>query len=456
MSVTVILICAAVFAVGFLIGSLFSAVRARKIETGAAANASATNELRLQIESLRREAEASRARLEQEQTRRAAAESDLAGQRANLEEQRNLLEQAEAHLKDAFQALASKALEASSQQFLDLARTKFESLQKEATGELAKRHVAIEGLVKPLGEALGKLEGHLTQAEASRQDAYGELRTSVQQLLVTNKELRQETGSLVSSLRQPQVKGRWGELTLRRAVELAGMSPHCDFVLQEFADTEDGRLRPDLIVHLPGGANVVVDAKVPLHGFLKVASAQSEAERREGMTEHARLVRAHVAQLSSKEYWKQFEPTPEFVVLFVPGESFFSAALEQDSTLLEDAIADHVVLASPTNLIALLRAVAYGWRQEHVAKNAQEISDLGKELYERIVTFLEHLSEVRSGLDKANKSFNSAVGSLETRLTSTARKLKEKGVQTSAEILEVGQTETSLRALSAAPSQDEK
>jgi DNA recombination protein RmuC len=357
-------------------------------------------------------------------------------------------------LKEAFQSLAGEALQASSRQFIDLAKARFDSLQKEAEGDLEQRKVAIQAMVNPLETALRDLRTEVTRVESARQEAYGSLRSEVQQLALTSKELRQETGSLVSSLKQPQVKGKWGELTLRRAVELAGMSPHCDFVEQKSVETEDGRLRPDLIVHLPGGTQVVIDAKVPLHAFLAAVGSRSDVEYQQAMTQHARLVRDHISRLSAKEYWKQFEPTPEFVVLFVPGESFFSAALEHDLTLIEDAIADHVVLASPTTLIALLRAIAYGWREQLVAENAERIKDLGNQLYDRVVTFAEHLSEIAKGLERANKAYNNAVASFDNRLMPSVRKFKEMGVGSSAEVPEIDPVETSPRPLLSAPDSD--
>jgi DNA recombination protein RmuC len=328
-------------------------------------------------------------------------------------------------------------------------------LQKESEGDLEQRRVAIQGLVDPLENAVKELRSEVTKIEAARQEAYGSLRTEVQQLATTSKELRQETGSLVTSLKQPQVKGKWGELTLRRSVELAGMSPHCDFVEQQSVDTEEGRLRPDLIVHLPGGTQIIIDAKVPLHAFLSVVSSRSEAEYREAMTQHARLVREHVNRLAAKEYWKQFDLTPEFVVLFVPGESFFSAALEQDRTLIEDAIDKRVVLASPTTLIALLRAIAYGWKQQRVTENAERIKDLGKQLYDRVVTFAEHLSEVARHLERASKSYNSAVASFDNRLMPALRKFQEMGVDSGAEIPEITPVETLPRPLLSAPESEE-
>ena len=309
-------------------------------------------------------------------------------------------------------------------------------------------------MVEPLEKAVNQLRVEVNKIESARQEAYGSLRTEVQQLATTSKELRQETGSLVSSLKQPQVKGKWGELTLHRAVELAGMSPHCDFLEQPSVDTEEGRLRPDLIVHLPGDTQIVIDAKVPLHAFLAAVSARTDEEYRAAMTQHASLVRDHIARLSAKEYWKQFEPTPEFVVLFVPGESFFSAALEQDRTLIEDAIEDRVVLASPTTLIALLRAIAYGWKQQLVAENAERIKDLGKELYERVLKFAEHLSDVARGLERANKAYNNAVASFDSRLVPSARKFREMGVG-SANVPELDPIETAPRPTLTAPDTEE-
>ncbi len=393
-------------------------------------------------------------RVEEEQKLRAAADKEVESQRANTAEQRRVLEEAEKKLKEAFQSLASEALQASNRQFMELARARFDSLQKEASGDLEQRKVAIGGMVEPLEKAVNELRAEVNKIESARQEAYGSLRTEVQQLATTSKELRQETGSLVSSLKQPQVKGKWGELTLRRAVELAGMSPHCDFVEQQSVDTEEGRLRPDLIVHLPGDTQIVIDAKVPLHAFLAAVSARSDAEYRAAMTQHASLVRDHITRFSAKEYWKQFEPTPEFVVLFVPGESFFSAALEQDRTLIEDAIEKRVVLASPTTLIALLRAIAYGWKQQLVAENAERIKDLGKELYDRIVKFAEHLSDVAKGLERANKAYNNAVSSFDSRLVPSARKFREMGVG-SANVPDLDPIETSPRPTLTAPDTEE-
>jgi len=309
-------------------------------------------------------------------------------------------------------------------------------------------------MVEPLEKAVNELRAEVNKIESARQEAYGGLRTEVQQLATTSKELRVETGSLVSSLKQPQVKGRWGELTLRRAVELAGMSPHCDFVEQVSVDTEEGRLRPDLIVHLPGDAQIVIDAKVPLSASFAAMSSRSEGEYQAAMAQHASLVRNHIIGLSRQEYWKQFEHTPEFVVLFVPGESFFSAALEQDRTLIEYAIEKRVILASPTTLIALLRAIAYGWNQQVVTENAEKIKNLGKELYDRILKFAEHLSDVAKGLERANKAYNNAVSSFDSRLVPSVRKFKELGVGNAA-VPDIDPIETSPRPTLSAPDTEE-
>ena len=425
------------------------------LEKRAAGLEGATQELKRQNDSLQQELRAAQKRIEEEQKLRGAAEKDAEAQRANLLEQRRLLDEAQVKLKEAFQSLAGEALAASNSQFIELAKSKFDALQKEAEGDLEQRKVAIASLVNPLESALKDLRSEVTRIESARQEAYGSLRSEVQILANTNKELREETGSLVNSLRQPQVKGKWGELTLQRVVELAGMVLHCDFKLQESVTTEEGRLRPDLTVYLPGGTQIVVDSKVPLEAFLRAMNASDDAEYREAMLQHAALVREHIKCLSGKEYWKQFDSTPEFVVLFVPGESFFSAALEHDPTLIEDAIDKKVVLASPTTLIALLRAIAYGWRQQSVAENAERIKDLGKELYDRAMKFAELFSEIAKGLERANKAYNSAVASFDSRLVPSARKFKEMGVGT-ADVPSLDPVETFPRPLLIAPGAEEE
>ena len=458
MTATVLLIAIACLAAGFAAawawaGSSGGAKRL-ELEKRAAGLDSTATELKKQNDVLQQDLRTLQKRIEEEQRLRATAEKDAESQRANLAEQRRLLDDAQVKLREAFQSLAGEALQSSSNQFIELAKSKFDSLQKEAQGDLDQRKLAIKAMVDPLETALNGLRTEVSRVESARQEAYGSLRSEVQLLATTNRELREETGSLVNSLKQPQVKGKWGELTLRRVVELAGMSPHCDFLEQQSVDTEEGRLRPDLMIYLPGGTQIVVDVKVPLHGFFKAVSAQSDAEYREAMAQHAALVREHIKGLSSKEYWKQFEPTPEFVVLFVPGESFFSAALEQDRTLIEDAIDKRVVLASPTTLIALLRAIAYGWKQQLVAENAERIKDLGKELYDRVVKFAEHLSDIAKGLERASKAYNNAVASFDSRLIPSARKFREMGVG-SEDVPQIEPVETFPRPLLSTPEPEE-
>src|SRR5579863_249795 len=423
--------------------------RIRELEADANGHQSVEAELRRQSLEHKSERDVLREKLELEQQRRISAETSAQKVRENLEEQKKLLDEARTKFGDAFQGLASDVLGKSAKQFLELANSKFELLRGEAESELEQRKVAIEGLVRPLGATLGQLNDRLSQVESSRQEAYGELRSQVQQLSQSSKELRDEAGLLSNALKQPQVKGRWGELTLRRVVELAGIANHCGFEEQESVDSETGKLRPDMTVYLPGGGRIVIDAKVPLNGFLAATTAQTDDARHAAMEEHARLVRAHVQALSAKEYWKQFEPTPEFVVLFVPGESFFSAALDQAPTLIEEAIDKRVVLASPTTLIALLRAVAYGWRQEMLAENAEKISALGKELYERLAVFAEHLGELGKGLERANESHRKAVRSFNTRLLPGANKFRELGVASSKEIEALESVESLPEPLSA-------
>lgn len=451
MNANAILLGILAFVVGGLLAYLIAGGRTGSLKGQIAASASTIAELRSQIDRLRQENEANRTRVEQEQTRRAGAESDLANQRANIEEQRRLLSEAEQKLRDTFNAAAAKALDSSNAQFLNLAKASFATLQQEASGDLGKREEAIKGLVDPLAKTLKGLEERLSQDESSRRQDYGNLAEQVRKLNETGEILRRETGSLVTSLRQPQIKGKWGELMLRRALELTGMSPFCDFEEQTVVNSDDGRLRPDIIVRLPGGGIIVIDAKVPQGAFLNALTARDQDEYRVAMNEHARLVRAHVSQLASRKYWEQFPQSPEFVVLFLPAESFFSGALEQDRTLIEDAIEKRIVLASPTTLLALLRTVAHGWRQERLAQNAQHISELGKKLYDRVITFVEHMDGIRAGLERANKCFNSAVGSLEGSVLPSARKLKESGVAASSEIPIIPPTEVALRALTLFP-----
>ncbi|MGZ8716472.1 MAG: DNA recombination protein RmuC [Gaiellaceae bacterium] len=350
------------------------------------------------------------------------------------------IEKTERDLTARFDALAADALRKNNESFLELASVK-----------LGQKEQAVEHLVAPLKESLQKVDGKLQELEVARKGAYSSLAEQVRQLTETQKELRSETGNLVSALRdRPNVRGRWGEIQLRRVVEMAGMIEHCDFETQAHVATEDGRLRPDLIVQLPGGKKVVVDSKMAGQAYLESLSCQDEESRLVKLREHARQVRDHVTKLSAKSYWSQFDQTPEFVILFIPGETFLSAALEQDPALIEDGVNQQVIIATPTTLIALLRAVSYGWRQETIAESARAVSDLGRELYTRLATLTEHFAKVGRGLETAVRSYNETVGSLETRVLPSARKFKEHGISPAGELAPLNVVDRSVRPVSAA------
>jgi DNA recombination protein RmuC len=370
--------------------------------------------------------------------------------RAQYAARLGVLEDARDSLETTMKALASDALASSGQSFLELAKAQLEQLQQKTTLDLDQRRQAVEHLVAPIRESLTKVDGRLQELEVARTRAYSELSTQVRQLAETQKDLRSETGNLVSALRdRPNVRGRWGEIQLRRVVEMAGMVEHCDFETQHHVATEDSRLRPDLVVRLPGQKTVVVDAKCAGQAYLESLDCTHEDERAAKLREHARQVRDHITKLSAKSYWSQLDETPEFVVLFIPGETFLSAALEQDPSLIEEGVNQQVIIATPTTLIALLRAVAYGWRQETIAESAKAISDLGRELYSRLGTMTDHFAKVGRGLETAVRSYNETVGSLETRVLPSARKFKEHGIAPAAELAPLGVVERGVRPVTA-------
>jgi len=376
----------------------------------------------------------------------------LAQERKASDEKLALLEEARSKLADAFKALSSDALKHNNESFLKLAQENLQRYQESAKGDLEQRQKAIEQLTQPIRERLEKFDGKLDELEKSRHGAYRALTQQVNDLIQVHlPQLHRETADLVKALRQPQARGRWGEMQLKRVVEMAGMLEHCDFEEQVSQTTDGGnRLRPDMIVHLPGGRQVVVDAKAPVEAYLEAVESQSEEARSRALLRHAQQVKTHITQLAKKSYFDQFDPSPEFVVLFVPGEAFFSAALAQDPTLIEYGAESRVIPASPTTLIALLKAVAYGWRQEALAQNAVEVAALGKELYERIAILSDHWGKVGQRLNQAVDAYNSSVGTLERRVLPSARKFRDlKAVAADREIEPLGPLTQETRPLTA-------
>jgi DNA recombination protein RmuC len=406
--------------------------RAAGLEAQVASAREESLRLRMQLAEIERETETLH-----EQLREATTRS------ATYEERARLMGDAKQALENAFRSLSAEALRSNNQQFLDLAKASLGEFQQSARGDLEKRQQAIDALVGPVKASLDKVDEKILALERAREQAYGEIRQQFAQMVEAHGQLRNETAALVKALRQPHVRGRWGEVQLRRVVELSGMLNHCDFVEQETVETQDGRLRPDLVVRLPGGRQIVVDSKAPVSAYLDAHEAPDEETRKAKIREHAQLVRTHLQALSRKSYWEELQPTPEFVVMFIPGEAFFSAALESDPELLDTAFSQNVIIASPASLMALLKAAAYGWRQESIAENYRAISQLGQELHKRVGDMAKHLERLGNSLEAASASYNQAIGSYESRLSVTARKFKELGATSQdADIIELKPVET--------------
>ncbi len=341
---------------------------------------------------------------------------------AELRLEKRSVEETSAKLGQTFQSMADAALRSNQSAFLDAARSTLETVRAQMTGEIAQKHTAIEGVVKPLNDSLHRLESQVRELERERQKVFGSLGEQMQTLT-------KETSTLASALRSPQTRGRWGEITLRRVAELSGMIKNCDFLEQESRDTETGRIRPDMIVQLPGGRSLVVDAKVPLTAYMDAVSAREEPARRAALQRHAQHVAEHVKQLSGKQYWSQFQPAPELVLLFLPGDHFFSAALEQNPSLIEDSLEKKVVIATPLTLISILKGIAYGWNQEQLARNAEEIRQVAAEFYDRLQAVYQYYSESGQQLQKAVEAYNRSAGSWEARLIPSLRKLRDLGIR---------------------------
>ena len=439
-----VVVAAAAFAVGRSLGQ--SAERAvTSIDASRIASERARFEAIAQrVPVLERDLATSRALLDERETKLATAQAKLAETLARLSESEKsaaekleLMARAETSLKDAFQALSMDALEKSRAAFLDQAQATFGQFRESALKDFAAKETTFAQLVAPIRESLSKFESHVHEIERKRGEAYVGLSEQFASFKEGQTLLRGETERLVTALRAPSVRGRWGEFQLRRVVEMAGMVQHCDFVEQKGIQGEDGRLRPDLIVHLPGGKTVVVDAKVPLSAYLDAKDARDDDERREFIQQHAKQLRKHVGDLKDKSYSDQLSSSPDFVVMYVPIESAFADAVQADPKLLDEAVEGNVIPAGPMTLLSLLKGAAYGWRQERIAESAEQISELGKELYNRISVMASHLSQVGEALGRATLAYNKAIGSMESRVLVQARRFKELGAAVGDDIPEI-------------------
>lgn len=373
-------------------------------------------------------------KVRQLEKRRTELELTLQLEQQNKRQLDDILIQTREQLANTFNQLSNEALTRNNTNFLRLAEENLKRFQSEAEAGLSSKEKAIEQMLKPINEALQQTSKQIHEIEKDRKEAYGSLTTTIAQMTQSQQQLQQETQNLVQALRRPEVRGQWGEMTLRRLAELSGMVAHCDFYEQTHTATETGSIRPDMIVRLPESREIIVDAKTPLDAYLSAIQAKDDASRKLELKRHAQIIRGRVKELSRKNYWAEYSQSPEFVVLFIPGEQFLSAALEVDPALLEDSMSQNIILATPTNFIALLRAVSYGWKQQALAENAEVIRELGEALYKRLATFGNHLSKLGSSLGSSVNHFNSAVGSLERQVLPGARKFTEMGISSKNDI----------------------
>ncbi len=400
-----------------------------------------------QINREREQTESLRGQLSSAEKNAAALSAQLEEARRNVIEQKKLLDDAQTQLKQAFASVSAEALAKNNEAFLQLAKRNFAVLSAEATGSLEQRKAQIEGMLKPMQEILNQYQVRLTDIEKSRVESYSMLREQLGTLAETQRTLNTQTTQLVTALRRPQTRGQWGEITLRRLVELAGMSARCDFTEQTSVDTAEGRMRPDMLVNLPGERQIVIDCKAALDAFLDAAGAPDEDARKLHLQRHCQQVRARARELSAKSYWSQFSRSPEYVVMFLPGEAFLYAAVEHDGTLIEDCLKNRVIVATPTTLIALLKAIEFGWRQEEVTQNAEEIRRHGRDLYDRIVVLTNHFTKLGSSLDTAVGHYNATIGAMESRVLVAARRIGELGARSDKEVPEIEPIEKKAREL---------
>ncbi len=415
---------------------LSHSVRVSELEGRARYAEGQMDQLRQQLKQAESEITGLRKSLDDERVQAVESQARLAETARSFERQREVIEVMKTEMTDTFRSQAATALESSNRSFLELASENLGKILEQTKGKLGEHQAGMEGTIRPLQETLKRYEEQLREMEKARAEQSWNLSRQIKELSEMNEALQRETSSLSTALRKPQVSGSWGQMSLRRAAELAGMAPWCDFYEQVSVDTESGKLRPDMVVRLPNGRSIVIDAKAPVDAFLSALQAPSEEERKKAFAGYVTAVRGHMNGLGSKAYWDQFEDSPELVVMYLPGETFFSAALENDPNLIEDGSLKKVILATPTTLIALLKAVAYGWQQEQVASGAREINRLGRELYERFSVVAEHFARAGANLTKAVEAHNDAVRSIETRLMPSFRRFRDLGVSTSRELPE--------------------